>query len=91
MKKPVLAFLCLIAALGSFPPGAHSQLFARNQHARPLTDAPATLRDKKQLKTVLQELKDHYKVDILYFDSVVENREIPTYAIDVEQQLDKNQ
>ena len=90
MKKQVLAFLCVTAALGVYPPGAHSQLFARNQHARPLTDAPAILRDKKQLKAVLQELKDYYKVDILYFDSVVESREVPASTIDVKQQLEKN-
>ena len=90
MKKKILALLCATAALGSFPPDAHSQLFARNQNARTLAEKPGQPVVRKQLKTVLQELKDRYQVDILYFDKVVENKEVLSTQVDVKQSLDKN-
>ena len=90
MKKQVLALLCMSAALSSLPPAAHSQLFARNQNVRPPAETPGQPAVRKQLKTVLQELKDRYQVDILFFDNVVENKEVLSTQVDVKQSLDKN-
>lgn len=74
MKKS-LRFLLTTIVIGTTLPG-HSQLLAViGQKSPPLVVLGHS--SKKSLKSALQDLKAYYKVDILYFDSVVEGYEVP--------------
>ncbi|TDB67900.1 SusC/RagA family TonB-linked outer membrane protein [Arundinibacter roseus] len=89
MKNRVLLFLLVTLVLGYFPRFAQSQVFARNQKSAPLGRSAPTVA-KKQLTTILNELKEFYGVDILYFDTVVRNLEATTDQVDTRQKLEKN-
>jgi TonB-linked SusC/RagA family outer membrane protein len=89
MKNRLLTLILAALVLGQFPQLVQSQVFARNQrNISPSSTAPRQA--KKQLTAVLQDLKDYYKVDILYFDNVVRNIEVSTSLIDTDQKLEKN-
>ena len=77
MKKPIRQFLMTLVLSGLVHHG-YPQLLARaSQREQTFPSRPET----KSLRTVLQEFKNHYKVDLLYFDSVVEGYEVPVNAI----------
>jgi TonB-dependent starch-binding outer membrane protein SusC len=89
MKNRLLTLVLVTLLLGNFPSPAQSQVFARNQRTIS-SDNTAPRKAKKQLTAVLQELKAHYKVDILYFDKVVENMEVATDQVNTSQKLESN-
>ncbi|MDQ6477170.1 TonB-dependent receptor [Dyadobacter sp. LHD-138] len=88
MKKTI-RLLVLVALLCSSVEPAFSQLIAhlhRQNHPVVITKPSF-----KTLKDILQEFKSHYKVDILYFDHLVEGYKISADAVvldpNVEQSL----
>ncbi|OJV12310.1 MAG: SusC/RagA family TonB-linked outer membrane protein [Dyadobacter sp. 50-39] len=86
MKKPLRSLLFVLAAASAGSPG-HAQLLAAiGQRQQPFTAQQST----RSLKSVLQEFKTHYKVDILYFDSVVQGYEVPASALDFQANAEKS-
>ncbi len=86
MKRTIRSFLFALAFSGVAYPG-YTQLFAlTGQRTRNFASQPAT----KSLKVALQEFKMHYKVDILYFDSVVEGYEVPVNTLGFESSAEKS-
>ena len=77
MKKTIRSFLFILAAAGTAHPG-YSQLLAAVGN-RQVTYV--SQQSTKSLKVALQEFKMHYKVDILYFDSVVQGYEVPVNTL----------
>jgi TonB-dependent SusC/RagA subfamily outer membrane receptor len=86
MKKPLRSLLFVLAAAGAGSPG-HAQLLAAiGQRQHPFVAQQST----RSLKSVLQDFKTHYKVDILYFDSVVQGYEVPVSALDFQSNAEKS-
>ena len=86
MKRPLRSLLFVLAAAGAGSPG-HAQLLAAiGQRQHPFVAPQST----RSLKSVLQDFKTHYKVDILYFDSVVQGYEVPLSALDFQASAEKS-
>ncbi|SEJ85305.1 TonB-linked outer membrane protein, SusC/RagA family [Dyadobacter sp. SG02] len=86
MKRPLRSLLFALAAASAGSPG-HAQLLAAiGQRQHPLLAQQST----RSLKSVLQDFKTHYKVDILYFDSVVQGYEVPVSALDFQVNAEKS-
>lgn len=86
MKRPLRSLLFVLAAAGAGSPG-HAQLLAAiGQRQHPFVAQQST----RSLKSVLQDFKIHYKVDILYFDSVVQGYEVPVNALDFQANAEKS-
>jgi TonB-linked SusC/RagA family outer membrane protein len=86
MKKRYFAYL-LAGLLGLSQPGA-AQLLAKAQSPRP-TQPPART-SQRSLSEVLRALKDHYRVDILFFDRTVEGYTVPADAVNLDARLERN-
>ena len=86
MKKTIRSFLFALAFWGMSHPGSAQLLAVIGQRTRNVVSQPAT----KSLKLALQEFKLHYKVDILYFDSVVEGYEVPVSTLAFETSAEKS-
>jgi TonB-dependent starch-binding outer membrane protein SusC len=65
-----------------------AQVFAFNKRTQS-PDRPATVSDRR-LKEVLNDLRDHYRVDILFSDQMVEAHRVPVNAINLKSRLEKN-
>ncbi len=89
MKNRLLMLVLIALVMGHFPRLAKSQVFARNQRTISSSRSEPRLA-KKKLTAVLQELKEYYKVDIVYFDNVVKNMEVVADKVDTNQKLEKN-
>ncbi|MES2518828.1 MAG: TonB-dependent receptor [Bacteroidota bacterium] len=66
-----------------------SQIFAKAQNKAPRTEASSSIATQK-LRTVLNDLKSHYRVDILSEGRLVEGIIIQTDAVDYTQSLEYN-
>ncbi|MGV3557501.1 SusC/RagA family TonB-linked outer membrane protein [Larkinella arboricola] len=85
MKKRILPILILL--LGVVQPG-FAQMLAK---AQTTNRQPQTVRpENRQLKETLRELKTHYKVDILFFDRIVEGYVVSSEAIRWDDNLETN-
>lgn len=87
MKKPLLSLL-LSGALLSGVQLSFAQMLARAQTASSPKEAlrPAA---QRKLKEVLQDLKNHYRVDILFFDRNVEGYSV-TGSVEYGAKLESN-
>jgi TonB-linked SusC/RagA family outer membrane protein len=65
--------------------GLAQSLVAIGTRQKEFVSQPAT----KSLKIALQEFKAHYKVDILYFDHIVEGYEVPLKALTFDSNAEK--
>jgi len=81
LPKLVLAALLLAEVQPGF-----AQVLARAQAMQPHRSRKA----QQELRTVLQDLKNHYKVDILFFDRVVSGYRVPVDAVKWEASLETN-
>lgn len=86
MKKPLRSLLFVLAAAGAGSPGQAQLLAAIGQRQHPFVAQQST----RSLKSVLQDFKTHYKVDILYFDSVVQGYEVPVSSLDFQANAEKS-
>ncbi|MGN7887688.1 SusC/RagA family TonB-linked outer membrane protein [Dyadobacter sp. 22481] len=86
MKKPLRSLLFVLAAASAGSPGQAQLLAAIGQRQHPFVAEQST----RSLKSVLQDFKTHYKVDILYFDSVVQGYEVPVSAVDFQPNAEKS-
>lgn len=85
MKKRIPPLLILL--LGVIQPGFAQMLAKAQTSARqPLSVRP----ENRQLKETLRELKNHYKVDILFFDRIVEGYVVSSDAIRWDDRLETN-
>ncbi|MFC5411795.1 SusC/RagA family TonB-linked outer membrane protein [Larkinella bovis] len=85
MKKRIPMLLVLL--VGLIQPG-WAQMLAK---AQTLARQPHTTRpENRQLKETLRELKNHYKVDILFFDRIVEGYAVSPDAVRWEERLETN-
>ena len=73
----------------SFVQPGLAQLLAK---ARPAADHPRpTLQSETQsLKQGLEQLKDHYQVDIVFFDRIVEGYSVPADALNMNRSVETN-
>ncbi|MBC7892041.1 MAG: carboxypeptidase-like regulatory domain-containing protein, partial [Sphingobacteriaceae bacterium] len=85
--KRRLPTLVLMALLGLFQPG-FAQMLAKAQTTRP--PQPPARSASRGLSEVLRELKDHYRVDILFFDRTVEGYTVPADAVNLDSKLERN-
>lgn len=89
MKKPLLCLLLYSVLLGGIHPSS-AQMLARAQ-GKDSPSVPTKPTEQRKLKEVLQDLKNHYKVDILFFDrnveGVVANAAV-RYDLKIEQNLE---
>lgn len=87
MRQTIQSFVLLLLLCVGVKP-SFSQLLARAQKTKP---GVAVKPSFKNLKEVLQDFKKHYKVDILYFDHVVDGFKVSVddveMALDIEQNL----
>lgn len=86
MNKRLPAWL-LAALLGLSQPG-FAQLLAKAQTTRPAQ--PPTRASSQSLGEVLRELKNHYRVDILFFDRTVDGYTVPADAVNFNARLERN-
>lgn len=86
MKKTIRSFLLASTLFTTAYPGCAQLIAGIGQRSRDFASQPAT----KSLKVALQEFKLHYKVDILYFDSVVEGYEVPVTKLAFESSAEKS-
>ncbi len=87
MKRPILTLLLLgVLLAGVYPGFAQILASAQPQQGRETQTKPA----QKKLKDVLKELKDHYRVDILFFDRNVEGFSIGANAVRFNLKLEQN-
>ncbi|GAB3342849.1 TonB-dependent receptor [Larkinella ripae] len=85
MKKQIPLLLVLV--LGLIQPG-WAQMLAK---AQTTTRQPQSVRaENRQLKETLRELKTFYKVDILFFDRIVDGYVVSADAIRWDDQLETN-
>ncbi|WP_460635852.1 SusC/RagA family TonB-linked outer membrane protein [Larkinella harenae] len=85
MKKRIPLLLALL--IGIIQPGL-AQMLAKAQTA---ARQPQTVRpENRQLKETLRDLKNHYKVDILFFDRIVEGYLVSPDAVRWEDRLETN-
>lgn len=85
MKRKLPPLLLLL--LGVVQPGL-AQMLAKAQTA---TRQPQTVRaENRQLKETLRELKNFYKVDILFFDRIVDGYVVSSDAIHWDDRLEPN-
>ncbi|GAB3898107.1 TonB-dependent receptor [Larkinella knui] len=85
MKKRIPTLLILL--LGVIRPG-FAQMLAKAQTSprQPVTARP----ENRQLKETLRELKNYYKVDILFFDRIVEGYVVSSDAVRWDDRLETN-
>jgi TonB-linked SusC/RagA family outer membrane protein len=85
MKKTIRSILSVVALTSSIYPGYTQLLAGIGQKHQVYAEQQST----KSLKLALQEFKIHYKVDILYFDSVVQGYEVPVSSLTFESSAEK--
>ncbi len=88
----MLKHLCIVLLTGllsSIRPGV-AQVLARAQLPTTRTQTTALKMAQQPLATALQGLKNHYQVDILFFDRIVEGRFIATETINYALSIDEN-
>ncbi len=86
MRKRLPALL-LTALLGLWQPG-FAQMLAKAQTTPP--PQPPARSTSRGLNQVLRDLKDHYRVDILFFDRTVEGYTVPADAVNLDSKLERN-
>lgn len=86
MKKNLLPLLLLTFGLGTLQPGS-AQILARAQ-TNPRQAAPR--QSNRTLKETLRAIKEHYRVDILFFDRIVDGYSVPVEALNWEITLENN-
>ncbi|CAG5000456.1 TonB-dependent receptor P3 [Dyadobacter sp. CECT 9275] len=77
MKKTIRLLVLLMLLCLQVQPGFTQFIASAQRQMRPGSTQPSF----KNLKDVLQEFKSHYRVDILYFDHLVEGYKVSTEAI----------
>lgn len=87
MKKSIHILLFLLTFL-SFPPLGFAQNMAMAQPTESKSKAKTTA--TKSLKEVLLTLKDHYKVDILYFDRIVKGYTVADNLVRMDVHIEQN-
>lgn len=81
--------LCILLLLSGIRPGI-AQTLARTQPTLTRTQSPVTRNGQQSLGSALQQLKDHYQVDILFFDRIVEGRVVSTETINFSTTIEEN-
>ena len=89
MNKKFTTFTLLLGLISSFAFPITAQVFARVQMKNP-TSQTAPNSNMKQLKAVLNDLRTHYKKDILYFDRNIESYSINLENINYKDDLEQN-
>lgn len=84
MKIHLYPVLLLTFLLGAIQPGCAQMLAQTNPRQLPARQTNRTL------KETLRVLKDHYRVDILFFDRIVDGYLVPVDAVNWENPLENN-
>lgn len=88
MKKRIPIYLLIALLTGLVQPGI-AQLLAKAPTNVP-RQQPDMQVETQSLKASLQKLKDHYRVDILFFDRVINGYSVPVNALNFNQTLEAN-
>ena len=88
MKKTKQSFLLVHIVLGFLQLGFSQDV----AHAQPTSSSKyrATQSPIKSLKDVLIQMKEHYKVDILYFDRIVVGHTVSDNAVKLNLGIEQN-
>ncbi len=87
MKKSKQLFLFFNLLMGFLPLGIAQRMAA----AQPTISQQVTKqKTTKSLKAVLQQLKEHYRVDILYFDHIVEGFKVAENLVQFNASIEQN-
>ena len=86
-KNIRIALLATLIAAGFYPTCAQTLARAQGGGNPPVRNSASA---QRSLRDVLQDLKDHYKQDILFFDRNVEAIIVPAEAINYQADLEQN-
>src|SRR5689334_21452159 len=78
-----------LAVLLACQPASYAQELAMGKRAQ-RTERSSITESSRQLKDVLNELRNHYQVDILFSDQMVEDHSVPTGVVNMGAKLEKN-
>ncbi len=84
MKHTIQSVVLMGLLCTNAQPGFSQLVASAKQEPRKVVAKP----NSKKLRDVLQEFKGHYKVDILYFDHLVEGYRVPVDAIEFESNVE---
>lgn len=86
MKKTIQSFVLMAFLCCNMQPGFSQLIASVQKEPRPVSIQPSF----KSLKDVLQDFKTHYKVDILYFDHLVEGYRVSSDAVVLDQSVEQS-